>query len=231
VERFEILIRSLTTAAPRRGILAALAGLLAADPLGLGGEVAAAKRAGKHRQKRKRHKRRTRRKKRQEDLPLPPGPITRVDATCPINTGGFLITTGDQRIAQTFIALRTGPLVQATVEILKGPGSTGDYILRLSPVDASGIPTNDVIAASVVADRFVTDVFATLTFGFSNPATVVAGTQYALVLTRPGSDQLEAIGTFDNPCAGRAFSSPSQTAPFVEDDEGFDMTFTTFVTS
>jgi hypothetical protein len=82
-----------------------------------------------------------------------------------------------------------------------------------------------------VADNLVLDIFATLTFGFPNPATVVAGTQYALVLTRPGSDQLEAIGTFDNPCAGRAFSSPNQTAPFVEDDEGFDMTFTTFVAS
>jgi hypothetical protein len=217
---FGDLHQALTEALSRRGLLAVLSGALLTVPaFPLDISVTNARGHGKHRQKRKR---RTRRTKRQPDPPLPPGPI---------NTGGFLITTGDQRIAQTFTALRTGPLVQAAVEILKGPGSTGDYILRLGTVDAAGVPTNEVLAASVVADRFVTDVFSTLTFDFANPATVVAGTEYALVLTRPGSTQLEAIGTFDNPCAGRAFSSPSQTAPFVEDDEGFDMTFTTFVAS
>jgi hypothetical protein len=224
---------TLTSTGSRRGILAALGGLLA-GPVGPGEEGTDARRAGKAGKAgkdRRKRKRRAPRAKRQQNPPPLSGPITRVDATCPINTGGFVIRTGDQRIAQTFTALRTGPLVQATIEILKGFGSTGDYILRLSAVDAAGVPTNDVLAVSVVDDSRVPDIFSALTFGFADPATVIAGTEYALVLTRPGSDQLEAIGSFGNLCAGRAFSSPSQTAPFVADPDGFIATFATFVTS
>jgi hypothetical protein len=205
-----------------------LGGLLLAGAWVRARDGTAAKNNGRRKNKRKQARRK---KRRQRIAPPPSGPITRVDATCPINTGSFLITTGDQRIAQTFTTVRGGPFVRADLEIFKKIGSIGDYILRLSTVDASGVPTNEVLAASVVPNNRVPDLFTAITFSFANPATVVANTQYALVLTRPGSDQLESIGSSGDPCAGRTFISSSQTAPFAEDTTTFDMTFTTFVVS
>jgi hypothetical protein len=208
VDYFAELLRTLPTPVPRRGLLAALiGGLLTALPFPRDFDETVAKNSSKRRHRRKHQ---ARRKKRQQQTSLSPsGPVSRVDATCPSRTGAFLITDGDERIAQTFTAIRTGPLVQAVVEVFKVSGTTGDYILHLGAVNPSGIPTNDVLAESVVANARVPDFSAPLTFGFANPATVVAGTAYALVLTRPGSTQLEGLGSFGNPCAGRAFTSSS----------------------
>jgi hypothetical protein len=196
----------------------------------------------KHRKKRK--------KKTKTPQPLPPPPPssspsppdlrTRVDATCADGShenaeGG----DGNDRLAQTFTALTTGLLVTAQLPILKGMGSVGDFILRLAPIDGSGIPTNGVLAEATVANADVPGCScqpweaSLVTFRFAAPATVEAGTQYALVLTRSGSDFLGWTGDLGNPCAGRAFRSLDQTAPFavLAGASGFDFTFMTFVSS
>jgi hypothetical protein len=70
-----------------------------------------------------------------------------------------------------------------------------------------------------------------VTFTFSTPAAVVAGTQYALVLTRPEGNLLEWRGSLGNPCTGRTFYSPNQTEPFTVLSDGLDLNFLTFVSS
>ena len=229
---FTELLRFLPSAPSRRGFLAALtSGLLTVLPLPLGIDETAAENNGKRKRNRKQRTRRKKPKNDQQSPLLPANPITQVDATCPDPTGAFLIRDGNERIAQTFTAIGSGALVQAELVIFKGQATFGDYILHLGAVDASGVPTNEVRAESVVANVRVPANQSTVSFSFANPATVVAGTQYSLVLTRPGSSQLEWLGSFGDPCSGRSFISPNQTAAFEADNTGIDLGFTTSVRS
>jgi hypothetical protein len=226
------LLDSLARKAPRRVLLAALSGgllTLGAGILDLNEAAAKKHAADRRRKRRRRDARRKKRKSRQQA-----DPITRVDATCTGAREGFIADVdGDARLAQTFTALASGPLVRAEIPISKDAGSDGDYILRLSPLDGAGVPTNDVLAEAAVADDTLPLGESTLTFTFTSPAPVVAGVTYALVLTRPGIGVVAWVGeNIDNPCAGRAFFSPDQTTPFTDDvAPGTDLFFTTFVTS
>ena len=176
--------------------------------------------------------------------PSSPDLTTRVDATCSelpgANKSGAANPDRDTRYAQTFTPLASGLLVTAQLPIIKKEGSVGDFILRLVPVDGSGIPTNGVLAETTVANADVVGgsldlgTESPVTFRFGAPASVEAGSQYSLVLTRP-SDPGTWVWTGDlaNPCAGRSFQSPNQTEPFavIAGGIGFDFTFMTFVSS
>jgi hypothetical protein len=176
----------------------------------------------------KRRKRRKNRKSKNRKN----NPKIRVDATCP-TLGSVIssVTDGNFRFAQTFTALASGPLVKAEILASKEPGSDGDFVLRLSPVDASGVPTNEVLAETSVAAANMPDGVSTVTFTFGNPAPVVAGGEYALVLTRPGGTFVAWSGQLGNPCAGQHFFSADQEKPFQPDTSGVDRDFTTFVRS
>jgi hypothetical protein len=217
--------RLMTTDASRRGALAALTGgLLAAHPFAREIDETEASKKSKRRKRRKNKKN----KNRQND------PKVRVDAMCPtLGSVVSSITDGNVRFAQTFTALSSGPLVKAEILASKEPESEGDFVLRLSPVDASGVPTNEVLAEASVAPANVPDGTSTVTFTFRNPAPVVAGTEYALVLTRPGGTFVAWSGQFGNPCAGQHFLSADQEKPFQPTALGvdIDLDFTTFVRS
>jgi hypothetical protein len=196
-------------------------------------DPAAAK--NKHRQRRKNRKRKPQPPTSPpSSSPTPPGRTTRVDATCSgaeLSGGGN--RDGNFRIAQTFTTLTSGLLVTAELPIIKEAGSDGDYALRLSPLGA-GVPTDVVLAETTVTNASVPSggpEGAPVTFTFGTPASVVAGTQYALVLTRPGGGLLQWRGDLGNPCTGRSFFSPNQTEPFTLLSEGIDLNFTTFVSS
>jgi hypothetical protein len=216
--------QSLTTPASRRGVLAALGGLLTAGPLALGLEEAAARKRGNRRKNRRKNKNKNKTKQRKNQKPE-----TRTDATCP-ESGGFSLSNpdGNNRFAQTFTANASGPLVSAELQISKRADSSGDFVLRLSPLDGSGIPTNDVLAEAIVADADVSEEASAVPFSFASPFSVKAGNEYALVLTRgEGVFGWSARGGYA--CLGTAFQSPDQTAPF--DESGFDFIFTAFVRS
>ncbi len=218
------LLRSITGLASRRGIIAGLAsGLLATGIVADNVDEAEARKKGKRKNKKRKNKKN---KNRQDD------PKVRVDATCP-NLGSIIssVTDGNFRFAQTFFAVRSGPLVTAVILSNKEPGSDGDFVLRLSPVDASGVPTNEVLAEASIASADAPDGVSTFTFAFSNPAPVVAGTEYALVLTRPGGTFVAWVGQSSAPCSGQRFFSNDQEKPFQPDPSGFDLAFTTFVKS
>jgi len=209
---------ALTAATSRRGVLAGLGGLLAASPLARSNDAVARKR-GKRRKKKRKHKK-------------DPKLQTRVDATCPGPTDdhGLSSLTGDVRFAQTFTAQASGQLVRAELQLLHF--SLGDYILQVGTVDAFGVPTNEVLAVTSVASAEVPEGDeVTARFNFGSPAELKAGTQYALVLTRPGSDTLIWRGHFDDTCAGRAFFSGDQTSPFVGESIELDLIYATFVQS
>jgi len=231
IQRRDELLGSQPTRPSRRSLFAGLTGgLLMALPLALGSEGAAAKK------KRQKHKEKDKKQSATPQTPatpqIPTTPVTKADAMCSgpsgITIGG---SDGDHRLAQTFTALASGPLVRAELPTIKLAGSGGAYILRLSPVDGAGVPTNTVLASASIPNVSVPDGIATLTFTFADPASVVAGAQYALVLTRPGSNQIAWSGHVDGTCSGSKFSSQSQTAAFLALADSVDRNFTTFVTS
>lgn len=209
----------------RRGTLSLLGGgLLGTWAGGLDDQDAAARKTHRNR---KRKARRQNRKKRNDSR-------IRLDATCP---GASALTrrafVGDERLAQTFTAINGGPLVKVTLPIGKDftGDEGGDFVLRLSPLDGSGLPTNDVLAEAIVPSDAVSDVSDDIEFLFADPFSLEAGNDYALVLTRPGGDGFIWRQHQDNRCGGTAFDSEGQTEPFVARAAIFDQIFATFVRS
>jgi len=223
IARFDTLIRALTTT-PRRGLLTALGGGLLASGLAWPGEdeeIAAKKGGQRRRQRRRRGKRR---KGKDRNKP----PVVKADARCIGNSDIDFGAIENSRRAQTFTALSSGALVRAELTVGKDEDALDEWILRLSPVDGEGVPTNDVLAETVVPDTSVPLGPATaVTFEFADPPAVVAGTTYALVLTR--GEFFKWAARNGNICQGQAFSSSDQTAPFDETDA--DFIYTTFVAS
>ena len=203
-------------ATPRRTVLAGLAGL-AASALAITPDGLAAKKGRK------------RKKRKHRDGPRDV-PQTLEDAQClQPNNGVAVESEPDGRIAQTFTAIRGGELVRADLLLTLPTSSPDDVVLHLAPLDAFGFPTNQVLAATslAVAPSPAGDT-TTQTFTFQQPAKVVAGTTYALVLSRPELG-VTWEGHSGNACPGRAFKSIDRTAPFTKVGFGADLIFATFI--
>jgi hypothetical protein len=215
-------------AASRRRLLVGLAnGLPALLLVAVGLDEASARGHAKHRQ----HKRRRHRK--QDHVPVsppPPVPVTRADAAC---NASIDIAIGDPsglaRFAQTFAPNVSGALVRAELNVLKRAGESGDYVLRLCPVDGSGVPLDEVLAETSVSDSSVPEGINRARFTFAKPISVVGGTTYVLVLSRPGGNLEWAAHSGDVDCAGQGFTSQDQAAPFQ--GVGQDFIYSTFVSS
>jgi hypothetical protein len=155
-----------------------------------------------------------------------------LDANCPGPSGGtagfFNPPGGNGRMAQTFTVINTGSLTSAQMEVIKAASSTGDYILQIVAVDGSGVPTNTVLASATIPNASVPTGVSTITGTFATPVPVTAGQQYAVVVTRPSSADLQATIRSGDDCPGSRFTSPSQTDPFAE-DPGTDHIFAVFV--
>jgi hypothetical protein len=239
----DVLVRSLAGIVSRREFLTGMTTVLSLRlPVVLGPDEAEAKHYKKHSRHKHNHSgknnHRHKRKNQQQTPPPPPpppvaDPIVRSDATCTSSeVGEVVIGDEDSRLAQTFTALASGSLVRADLDIAAPAGSSGDLVLRLSPVKQSGEtlpPTNDVLSEATVAAANVPAQISTITFSFGTPFSVTAGVTYALVLSRPGGDRFFWVGHENDPCAGAAFFSPDQTAGFL--DISPDLVFTTFVRS
>ena len=64
---------------------------------------------------------------------------------------------------------------------------------------------------------------------FAAPASVGAGQQYALLLTRPGAAQFALHDRDGNPCPGQEFFSLSQSGPWTPNSPSYDAVFAVFV--
>jgi hypothetical protein len=209
------LFDALAATASRRGIFAALsAGLLATGSLALSLDEAGARK--NHHHNRKKHRRRKKRGNPRRNIPTLPAPGIVADATCSAIPNNSNEADGIQRLAQTFTALGSGPLVRVDLRIVKSVGQEGDYVLRLSPLDVAGLPTNTVLVETAVASAIVPVGESSVSFAFATPFSLVAGTQYALILTRPGGDGFKWLVNDDDLCAGQSFVALSQAGPFTE---------------
>jgi hypothetical protein len=94
------------------------------------------------------------------------------------------------RVAQIFAAGRNGTLRQIQFAIAKPAGASGDYLVQLVRLSDNELPSNsplDVMAAVTIPDASVPLGESTLVANFAGPF-LVAGTGYAAVLSRPGTE-------------------------------------------
>jgi hypothetical protein len=150
-----------------------------------------------------------------------------LDANCPGPETIAFPSGDDARWAQTFTALTSGSLVRAETEIGKS-GPAGDFAMQILATDAAGDPINTVLASTTIPDASVPTGNSRISGVFASPATVVAGEQYAFVITRPG-EEFTVRDRGDNPCPGAEYLSVSQTAPFGGADTCCDLIFAVFV--
>jgi hypothetical protein len=107
----------------------------------------------------------------------------RRDVIC-LGPSSTTFTVGDQSavtLAQTFTAGNTGRLTTAEMQIVDGVG-VGDLVVEIRAVDASGVPTDVVLASASIAASEIANGKGDEA-SFDPGAEVVAGQQYALVLS------------------------------------------------
>jgi hypothetical protein len=152
------------------------------------------------------------------------------DAKCQVRPNlTFSGLNGNDRFAQTFTVQHTGKLTKAQAHVAKSPGSSGDYLLEISKVDGSGVPTGEIIALQFVPNSKVpAGSNSTVTAKFSNPAQVTANQKLALIVTRPVSSNLAVRVNSQDPCGGSLFRSEGQDGTFFE-ESGEDLLYATFV--
>ena len=161
-------------------------------------------------------------------------PQGNLDAKCQVETTQLLGFNPDQRAAQTFTAVASGKLTSAQVLVLKDiSDGTADYTIKVAPVNASGVPTSEVLASATVPNSSVPNGRQTITANFdpASAATVEAGRKYALVVQRGNNDAfLDVPYRTDNPCAGGSVYWSTAGAPFWQSDGNRDLVFATYVT-
>jgi Ca2+-binding RTX toxin-like protein len=116
-------------------------------------------------------------------------------------------TFGHPKQAQTFTAALAGSLTRAELDVAE-EGGTGDWVVEIGTVDDStGAPTNVVLASATLADASVPTGYSFHSVVFANPPTVMAGEQYALAVSRPGTPDNTwgvSVRTGDD-CPGQAW--------------------------
>ena len=161
-------------------------------------------------------------------------PQGNLDANCQVDATQISSFNPDQRAAQTFTATADGKLTSAQVLVLKDiSDGTADYAIKVAPVNASGVPTAEILASATVPDSSVPNGRQTITANFdpTSAATVEAGHRYALIVQRGNNDAfLDLPYRTDNPCAGGSVYWSTGGAPFWQSDGNRDLVFATYVT-
>ena len=149
-----------------------------------------------------------------------------LDANCPGPPNTAVDPDPGDRDVQTFTAQRTGSLLRGETEISK-LGGAADWVMQIVTTDGSGTPTNNVLASTTIANASVPDGDSRIVGLFASPASVVAGQQFGLLITRPG-ESYTLRDRSDNPCPGQEFFSASG-GPFMAEQPIFDFVFAVFV--
>ncbi len=149
-----------------------------------------------------------------------------LDANCPGPPNTATDPDPGDRDVQTFTPQRTGSLVRGETEISKA-GGAADWVMQIVTTDGSGTPTNNVLASTTIANASVPDGDSRIVGLFASPASVVAGQQLGLLITRTG-ESYTLRDRSDNPCPGQEFFSASG-GPFMAEQPIFDFVFAVFV--
>lgn len=147
---------------------------------------------------------------------------------CPGPPEDFGTYNNISRVAQVFVAARSGTLRRIEFLVDKATGSSGDYVVQLLRVD-TGTPSQaatHVLAGITIPDADVPDGESTLAAHFNGPE-LEAGAEYAAAIGRLVSAvRLGFFSGTGNICAGQTFAA--QGGAFTE-AAGQDVVVSVFV--
>jgi hypothetical protein len=154
--------------------------------------------------------RKKRKKKRKKNGAAASGPpLLALAYACPgppEAIGSYLLIT---RVAQVFVAQRSGTLRRIEFLVDKPAGSMGDYVVQLLRVE-SGTPVHgatQILAGITISNAAVPDGESTLTATFAGPV-LEAGAEYAATIGRVAAGvRLGFFSGTGNGCAGQVFTS------------------------
>lgn len=152
------------------------------------------------------------------------------DASCP-GPRDFQAFLEDRTAAQTFTATRSGRLTSAEVLINEQTDiGSGDILLKIARVDASGAPTNDVLATATITDAELNDNVAmrAANFKFNTAANVVAGKQYALIARKSDGTHFNWFGRNNTSCPGDMYFRDSGEKAW-EKESSLDFVYNVYV--
>jgi hypothetical protein len=145
------------------------------------------------------------------------------------------------RFAQTFSPINGGYLTAVRL-FVDEVGHGGDYLVQITPVSGSNVAPTDplvVLAQATIADSSIptngVNQSTQVEADFPNPPAVLASSEYAIVLKRPGDPNGIGIGTkstpHPDPCAfGGLYHSNDDSSPWIGPLSSDDAVFSTFMT-
>ena len=153
------------------------------------------------------------------------------------NAPEYRVDTAGQYRAQTFISVVPAPLKKVRVYLVRADGqTTGTVTFVIKAVDGNGKPTGSALATQIVADSSLPDTTdnPVTEVTFATPATLVNGTQYALVLQFNNVDSTHKyyIGhdyTNDDYANGQRWDSADSGATWASNANSKDLLLGTFM--
>jgi hypothetical protein len=140
---------------------------------------------------------------------------------------------GDRREAQTFAAQRTGFLDRVTLIVNNFSVNDPDFLVQILSVDQNFVPTNNVLAQTVVPHTSVAMGVTTFDISFNPPASVSAGGVYAVAISRPGANFVvptwQVSTTDPTLCQGQAYFSYGAGLQWQLEPSPGDIIFQSFV--
>jgi hypothetical protein len=136
----------------------------------------------------------------------------------------------------SFAPLQSGKLSRTAISLDKDEGSTGAFVVKLLTVDSgNGFPGTKLLASMKVRnDRVRPGQLHTLVASFKkrHAVTLVQGTTYAVVISRPNADASgwrPRVATGDKCTDTRFFFTGQPSAGSSEPGGGIDLLFSVFV--
>ncbi|WP_344601068.1 calcium-binding protein [Sporichthya brevicatena] len=145
--------------------------------------------------------------------------------------GSTDLVDADNSFAQTFTAGRTGPLTRVDLRLFRAEETSDPLTVEIRNASAAG-PGSTVLATAVVpAGSVSADEVGTETVTFAAPASVTAGSTYALAVHTNGSAQQFWVGTSatNTYAAGDAWFAPTSPPSGPWASQSYDLTFATYV--
>ena len=163
-------------------------------------------------------------------------PQSAVDQSVGTSVGdldSFTLIHSGQSAGQTFTAGLSGELTSVTIFLKNGGAATEDLSVAISAV-SGGLPSGAALATQSIANADVPATEGALTVTFETPATVAAGTEYAILVSSPasalGDEHFEMFYIIaEDYVDGAALEDDGTGANWAA--QGYDFSFETVVTA
>jgi hypothetical protein len=134
---------------------------------------------------------------------------------------------GDNRFAQTFTVQHTGTLTTVEFGVLTS-GTAANWVVQILPTVA-GTPVDGVLSSASFANP-TNPMTGNVIAHPSPPLDVAPGQEYALTISRPGSDTIGVLTRPTDPCPGDLFATGPAPALFAPEGSTDEMVLTAYVT-